>query len=135
MLKVLAQLFVLLCTSLAQDVSHTDFAQLSDTPQYDVFWNVTGNRVTFVVVVATTGWVGFGISPNGLMLDSDVIMGHVDDNNAVVEFTVSRQNILRFLLYYTHHYFQGTQRLLYILSSSCHLFRRYALYVLLHLRS
>ena len=89
MLKVLAQLFVLLCTSLAQDVSFTNLLQLSVTPQYDVFWNVTGNRVTFIVVVATTGWVGFGISPNGLMLDSDVVMGLVNDNNAVVEFTVS----------------------------------------------
>ena len=98
MLKLLAQLFVLLCTSLAQDVSFTNLLQLSVTPQYDVFWNVTGNRVTFIVVVATTGWVGFGISPNGLMLDSDVVMGLVNDNNAVVEFTVSEQDIMRFFM-------------------------------------
>lgn len=128
MLKVLAQLLVLLCTSLAQDVSFTNLLQLSVTPQYDVFWNVTGNRVTFIVVVATTGWVGFGISPNGLMLDSDVVMGLVNDNNAVVEFTVSEQDIMRLWLY-THHYFQGSQRLLYILSPSCHLYCFLYIYV------
>ncbi len=88
----LALICAILCSTVAQDPdssSWVDFIQLSDTPQYDVFWNVTGNRVTFVVHVGTTGWVGFGISPNGSMLDSDVIMGYVDDTTGVVNFTVS----------------------------------------------
>ena len=100
MLKVLALFCVLLCTSLAQDVGFSGFLELSISPQYIVFWNVTGNRITFVVNVETTGWVGFGISPNGLMLDSDVIMGHVDDTTAIVSFTVSvhRLSVIPFLV-------------------------------------
>ncbi|CAG2165073.1 unnamed protein product [Oppiella nova] len=37
-------------------------------------------RITFNVVVETTGWVGFGISPNGGMAGSDLVIGWVDDN-------------------------------------------------------
>lgn len=99
MLKVLAPLFVVLCTSLAQNVGFSGFSLLSATPQYLVFWNVTGNKITFVVNAETTGWVGFGISPNGLMLDSDVIMGYVNDNTAVVSFTVSGHGIIWLCVY------------------------------------
>ena len=35
------------------------------------------------VHVATQGWVGFGISPNGDMKGSDVIMGWVTDDGDV----------------------------------------------------
>lgn len=92
MLKVFALFSVLLCTSLSQDVGFAGSSQLSPSPLYNLTWNVTGNRINFVVIVETTGWVGFGISPNGLMLDSDVIMGCVDDNTAVVTLTVSGLN-------------------------------------------
>ena len=32
------------------------------------------------VLVQTTGWIGLGISPNGQMPGSDVVIGWVDDN-------------------------------------------------------
>ncbi|XP_044024444.1 DBH-like monooxygenase protein 2 homolog isoform X2 [Siniperca chuatsi] len=38
------------------------------------FDNLQGN-ITFKLVVNTTGWVGFGFSPNGEMTGSDIIMG------------------------------------------------------------
>jgi hypothetical protein len=36
-------------------------------------WNYTATDITFKLVVTTTGWVGFGLSPNGGMLNSDII--------------------------------------------------------------
>lgn len=38
------------------------------------FDNLQGN-ITFKLVVNTTGWVGFGFSPNGGMKGSDIVMG------------------------------------------------------------
>lgn len=38
------------------------------------FDNLLGN-ITFKLIVNTTGWVGFGLSPDGGMKGSDIIMG------------------------------------------------------------
>ena len=35
--------------------------------------------ISFAVNVSTTGWVGFGLSPNGQMPRSDVVIGWVDE--------------------------------------------------------
>lgn len=50
---------------------------------YDLHWNFTKESETiyFAVNVSTIGWVGFGLSPNGLMPNSDVVMGWVDGEN------------------------------------------------------
>ena len=93
MLCLLALFSALLCSSLAQEpdllARFGNTSQFSTSPLYELYWNVTGNRISFAVHVETEGWVGFGISPTGLMLDSDVIMGFVDDTTGVVTFTVS----------------------------------------------
>jgi len=46
---------------------------------YVLHWNFsTADRtIAFAVNVSTTGWVGFGISPNGGMVNSDVVIGWV----------------------------------------------------------
>ena len=80
--------------SLAQDpivsAKYDEFVQLSPPPLlYELYWTVTGSTVRFAVRVQTEGWVGFGISQLGLMPDSDVVMGFVNDATGVVEFTVS----------------------------------------------
>ena len=96
MLRALALLSTLLCYSLAQDPAllarFGNFIPLRVNPAYDLYYRVDGNRIDFAVRVQTEGWVGFGISPNGLMLASDVIMGYVDDDNDIVVFTVSLAN-------------------------------------------
>ena len=93
MLRALVLLSALLCSSLAQDsdlsARFEHFRQLSASPAYDLYWSVKSTTIVFVVRVETRGWVGFGFSPNGLMLNSDIIMGHVDDTTGVVTFTVS----------------------------------------------
>ena len=46
---------------------------------YALYWNFTRSTesIYFAVNVSTTGWVGFGLSPNGMMVGSDVVIGWV----------------------------------------------------------
>ena len=48
---------------------------------YGLHWNFTRSTETiyFAVNVSTTGWIGFGLSPNGQMPGSDVVMGWVSN--------------------------------------------------------
>lgn len=39
-----------------------------------LFWNFSDTDITFRVHAKTTGWLGFGVSPNGGMTGADVIM-------------------------------------------------------------
>jgi len=52
-----------------------------DGDTYVLHWNFsTAERtIAFAVNVSTTGWVGFGLSPNGGMVNSDVVMGWVSN--------------------------------------------------------
>ena len=64
--------------------------KLLSSPSYELYWSVdesTGN-ISLAVRANTTGWVGFGVSPNGGMPNSDVVMGWVKDNGEVA-FQVS----------------------------------------------
>ena len=51
---------------------------------YNLYWNFStvDEKIQFAVKVKTTGWVGFGISPNGQMPGSDVIIAWVDGDKA-----------------------------------------------------
>lgn len=54
--------------------------ELSKSPSYWVYWKVNTEReksITFAVNVSTRGWVGFGISKDALMPDSDVVIGWI----------------------------------------------------------
>ena len=57
-------------------------------------WNfsVAERTIAFAVNVSTTGWVGFGVSPNGGMPNSDVVIGWV--RNGRVYFQVSPHEII-----------------------------------------
>ena len=48
---------------------------------YSLYWNFStaDQTIAFAVKAKTNGWVGFGISPNGFMVDSDVVIGWVND--------------------------------------------------------
>ena len=60
-------------------------ATLDPNGQYQLYWNynLTAGTISFAVRVQTTGWVGFGLSPNGQMPGSDVVIGWVDSNGGV----------------------------------------------------
>ena len=51
-----------------------------DDGYYKLYWNFTRatESIYFAVNVSTTGWIGFGISPNGMMPGSDVVIGGVN---------------------------------------------------------
>ena len=57
---------------------------------YTLHWNfdLQQQTIAFAVNVSTTGWVGFGLSPNGQMPQSDVVIGWVD-NDGNSQFHVS----------------------------------------------
>ena len=46
---------------------------------YRLYWNysIAAGTIHFAVNVSTTGWIGFGVSPNGQMPGSDVVIGWV----------------------------------------------------------
>ncbi len=62
------------------------FAKLDQDGMYELFWSfdLDAETISFAVRVKTIGWVGFGLSPNGQMPGSDVVIGWVDDEG--VEF-------------------------------------------------
>ena len=51
---------------------------------YGLYWNysIAAGTIHFAVNVSTTGWVGFGVSPNGQMPGSDVVIGWVADDGS-----------------------------------------------------
>ena len=46
---------------------------------YHLFWKSDNTSVTFEVHAKVKGWVGFGLSPNGGMPNSDIVIGWVKD--------------------------------------------------------
>ena len=75
--------------------------QLSDS--YTIYWtfDIETKYIQFAIRVQTTGWVGFGLSPNGQMPRSDVVIGWVN-NNGIVFFHVSSNNYVYSLHVYLH---------------------------------
>lgn len=58
---------------------------------YGLHWNfsIAAQTIHFAVNVSSTGWVGLGVSPNGQMPRSDVVIGWVAENDGGVYFHVS----------------------------------------------
>ena len=61
---------------------------LDDT--FKLYWDfdMKQQKIDFAVNVSTNGWIGFGISPNGRMLQSDIVMGWVN-GDGTAQFHVS----------------------------------------------
>ena len=68
---------------------------LDDNNNYKLYWsfNRQEETITFAVRVGTTGWIGFGLSPNGQMPNSDVVVGWVD-TTGTAHFHVSKYNTI-----------------------------------------
>jgi hypothetical protein len=67
---------------------YSNFIDLLDNGFYRFYWNYNTSDLIGEIHVKTNGWVSFGLSPNGGMDNSDVIVGWIDDNTGVVNFTV-----------------------------------------------
>ena len=103
--KLFATLFVVCCLGAAShgatdgELSHRyRFSKVManytlETDGYDqyykLYWsfNKQNGTISFAVRASSAGWVGFGLSPNGQMPNSDVVIGWVD-NNGVAHFHV-----------------------------------------------
>ena len=59
---------------------YTYNVQLDSEGRYTMFYSYDEDSsiLRIAVLVQTTGWIGLGISPNGQMPGSDVVMGWVD---------------------------------------------------------
>ena len=61
---------------------YTYNVQLDNEGRYTMFYSYVTNLsiLRIAVLVNTTGWIGLGISPNGQMPGSDVVIGWVDSS-------------------------------------------------------
>ena len=73
--------------------------QATGQPLYQLQWTFDDvmKTITFNVVVHTTGWVGFGLSPNGGMTGSDVVIGWVSSDGKAY-FQVSPNTYRRWIM-------------------------------------
>jgi hypothetical protein len=60
--------------------------------KYNLYWNNNhiNNTIIFIAEVQTRGWIGFGLSPNGGMKNSDIIIGWVSDSDGKAFFHVRK---------------------------------------------
>ena len=82
---ILAVFFLLIQTSLQKIYKYDVF---NKKPGFFTFeWEIINNeRIKITLDVEASGWVGFGVSKNGFMRNSDVVIGYLDANkNPVVE--------------------------------------------------
>ena len=96
---VVAVLAVLTATCLADHPFNEKypFSLTLDNDNYYVYWNfsLADETIQFGVRAKTEGWVGFGISPNGQMPGSDVVIGWVDGDEAYFHVSQTCQVALR----------------------------------------
>ena len=80
-LLCLLALLPLVLGNLSSRYAFTTTLYNSGGDTYVLHWNFSNveRTIAFAVNVSTTGWVGFGLSPNGGMVNSDVVMGWVSN--------------------------------------------------------
>ncbi|CAL8092490.1 unnamed protein product [Orchesella dallaii] len=67
---------------LSEDNPYRHIAQLDEQGNYLLEWfvDLEASRITFNVTVATTGYIGFGLSRRGEVEGADIVIGGVDRN-------------------------------------------------------
>ena len=86
---IISLVFMLLCSSCqleGRDLTDSyKFSAPLSGDDYILHWNFNRDtkRIQFAVNISTLGWVGFGVSPNGQMPGSDVVIGWVDASGAL----------------------------------------------------
>ena len=61
-------------------MSYANKQVLAEPDNYVLYWNYNATDITFEIHAKTTGWAGFGISPNGDMAKSNVILFWIGSN-------------------------------------------------------
>nr|XP_015210154.1 PREDICTED: DBH-like monooxygenase protein 1 isoform X1 [Lepisosteus oculatus] len=69
---------------------------LDDQGKYHMKWKHNESRITFEIEVETRGYIGFGLSPNGAMALSDIVIGGVELGKPYIQdYFVSTSRQLR----------------------------------------
>ena len=66
---------LLILPQLAGCVVFSHHLSLDVDNKYKMWWMFDEKNITIKVEVATTGWIAWGISPNGKMHGSDIVLG------------------------------------------------------------
>eukprot|EP00058_Branchiostoma_floridae_P003514 XP_002589002.1 hypothetical protein BRAFLDRAFT_124914 [Branchiostoma floridae] len=77
--------FTIVFAILARLVNASGFTHhetLDEAGKYNLFWKFDEEKIEFEAHVQTKGWVGLGLSPNGGMPGSDIVIGWVKDGKA-----------------------------------------------------
>ncbi|XP_078593907.1 DBH-like monooxygenase protein 1 homolog [Branchiostoma floridae x Branchiostoma japonicum] len=77
--------FTIVFAILARLVNANGFTHhetLDEAGKYNLFWKFDEEKIEFEAHVQTKGWVGLGLSPNGGMPGSDIVIGWVKDGKA-----------------------------------------------------
>ena len=89
------RVFILFCILLkiiiAVESTEWEYHTVLDPHQkFSLKWKINSEEqsITFLCEVETRGWIGFGLSPNGGMNGSDMIIAWVNDNDGVTHFKV-----------------------------------------------
>ena len=87
---------VLASTSASLSREYDFRISLDDENTFRLHWTVDNamGSIDFGIEAKTTGWIGFGLSPNGQMPDSDIVTGWVKDGKG---FLQDRHSLGRFL--------------------------------------
>ena len=88
MIKILIICFLLKTVCAIDSTVWSHQLWLDPYEKYSIKWSVDSEKqsITFLCEVQTRGWIGFGLSPNGGMKGSDLIIGWIDDNSGVTHF-------------------------------------------------
>jgi hypothetical protein len=79
----------------SESYTHVVDADQTNPGQYMLYWKLIGSdEIQFEVHCKSTGWVGFGLSPNSGMAGADIAIGWVANNRAYLK-------VKTFLLSYT----------------------------------
>jgi len=80
---ILLILYEVNCQAINSNSYFANTAVLRSPDVYTLSWNYTNEDITFKAVAKTNGWVGFGISPNGGMENSDMILAYTESSGAI----------------------------------------------------
>ncbi|MBN3307113.1 MOXD1 protein, partial [Amia calva] len=72
-------------------------AVLDEHGKYHMRWKYDENTITFEIQVETNGYIGFGLSPNGAMALSDIVIGGVEKGKPYLQdyFADTSRQVLR----------------------------------------
>ena len=102
-------LFLLLVScSHGQDLTSFEKSKFLVSGQYELYWTYkpASSTLEMAVRVKTLGWFGLGISPDGQMSNSDVVIGWVTaGSTAMLRVSGRAQCSMQYVMFipYSHH--------------------------------